>query len=622
MLDLETSVAQESLVDGSASGVAPPADSVPVVIDKDCLWVARHAKGWQFGEQGVIEAVVKAVEEGIDPKERCAVEFGAGDGVSLPLTSALVLGRPNWSALFIEADEKRAKRLSTLVPDNAFVLQERVEIDGEGSIDNRMALVGCPKNPALMVIDLDSVDYHIAASMKSRPGILCIETMDIMSPQNKAEPTVPSPDECGKLVGDWFGTQVQANAAAMDALIVPRGYKLVYRTRINSIYLRDDLVPLLRRTTVLIEGVPSLKRPEETGTVDEVYAPLTLNKVKAEDIQATLEEWCRVLKPSGTVRIVVPDIRGVLGEIQNEAANHIALQNVIRSSADGSGFTKESLSSLLFKSGFTAVSDFQPIPGDPTGENLLHITAKKRWYPKVESPRLCLILSQSLLAFTGHERSLMKLSQKLKFETEFSKGSFWDRDMTLATQAAMAKHNPDYLIFSDHDSVFEESDVITLLDAIQSDPTICAIGAVQPSRHHDQPLVLDPTLDYSGDMTRVRFQHFGLTIIRRQVFEEMPQPWFWSVPAQLPNGEWDWNGWTRSDADITFWRNMDLLGMKVYQHNKVNIGHICQCVKYVRDKGKGVQYVPIQNVWSGGKPKDAIFNASLYIPQKLKEGTS
>ena len=36
MLDLETSVAQESLVDGSASGVAPPADSVPVVIDKDC----------------------------------------------------------------------------------------------------------------------------------------------------------------------------------------------------------------------------------------------------------------------------------------------------------------------------------------------------------------------------------------------------------------------------------------------------------------------------------------------------------------------------------------------------------------------------------------------------------
>ncbi|MCF1193460.1 hypothetical protein LRR18_17860, partial [Mangrovimonas sp. AS39] len=97
-----------------------------------------------------------------------------------------------------------------------------------------------------------------------------------------------------------------------------------------------------------------------------------------------------------------------------------------------------------------------------------------------------------------------------------------------------------------YDSVFEESDVQTLLDTINSDPEMMAIGAVQMSRHNDEPLVHDQKVDYSGDVSRVKFQHFGLTIIRREVFDELEQPWFWSVPGKDHLGRWDWLTWARS----------------------------------------------------------------------------
>ncbi len=619
---------EKSLSDGPA-GVAPSPGPALQTIDNDCLWVARHASGWQFGEQGVIATIIEAVESGIPESDRHVVEFGAGDGIELPLTCGTILARPGWSGLLIEADEQRAKRLSALVPPNVWVMQERVEVSGDGTIDKRMAQIGCSANPGVMVIDIDSIDYYIAESMESRPGLLCIETLDIHSPANRAEPIVPPIEDCGKFIGDWFGTQMQANASAMDALIVPRGYKLVYRTRVNSIYLRDDLVPLLRRKIVTITPENAAKLPYGDLEVDEVYAPLTLNTVKGEDIAATLEEWVRVLKPNGTLRVCVPDIRGVLEDIGQEAANHLALQNVLRASAGGSGFTKESLSALMYRAGLTAITEYQPtMPGDPTGERLLNLVAKKRWFRKIEKPKVCLILSQNRLAFSGHERCLLKLSQKLNFETEMSTGAFWDKDMTFTIQGAIAKHDPDLFLFSDSDGIFEESDALTLMEAMQNDPQMAAIGAVQPSRHHDAPLVLDPTLSYEGDMTRVRFQHFGLMLIRREVFEEMPQPWFWSVPSQLPNGDWDWSGWTRSDADITFWRNMEMLGLRVYQHNRVNIGHLTLCVKYVRDdsprtqKIGGVQLVPIENYWKFGKPKNAVFVPSLYQTAPPKETTT
>lgn len=641
-----------SLSDGSA-GVAPtagPSDHTEVlkqIVDNDCLWVRRHASGWQFGEHGIIEAIINHLGNRIPEGDRWAVEFGAGDGGHVPVTVGPLAERPDWKQLLIEGDVQRAGALKLRSAKNAVVVNAFVATEGDNSIDSIMARSGCSPDPAVMVVDVDSIDYHIVKTMKSRPYILCVETMDIYNPVNTVEPYIPTIKECGEPSADLsFGGTKQANAVAVDTLMLEYGYKLVFRTRCNSMYVRGDIAPMVRKTCLNIgsgkfdlpghvsidikNGKDARKLDYPDNSVDEVYASHVLEHFGADETELVLKEWVRVLKPGGIIRIAVPDMRKAMAEVQKDDPinGHAHLQSVMFGSRTDEndrhqvGFVKETLQSKMYEAGIGFITEFKSFNDDCSNDPYsLNLEGVKRCFQKIENPKVCLILSQPRFTFTGHEKSLILLAQKLKFEVQESCGAFWDRDITIAIQLAIQKYDPDYFVFSDYDSVFEAEDVYTLMDAIQNDPQMASIGCVQMSRHNDEPLVFDKKVDYSGDISRVKFQHFGLTIIRREVFDELEQPWFWSVPGKGADGQWDWLTWARSDGDITFWRRMDMLGFRAHQHNKVCIGHIIQCVKYPRDKGRGVQFIPIENYWRHGKPKDATFNAELYKPKKPPETT-
>lgn len=243
----------------------------------------------------------------------------------------------------------------------------------------------------------------------------------------------------------------------------------------------------------------------------------------------------------------------------------------------------------------------------------------KRDWRKVENPKVSLILSQPRLCFTDHSDRLINLAARMKFNTFRSTGAFWDRDIECATMTAIHADHPDFLLYSDYDSVFNPDDVFKLLDVINNDPTIAAIGAVQMSRHDDRPLVFESDKDYSDTTTKVDYHHFGLTLIRRQVFEELPHPWFWSTPAVLPDGTVGWDNNFRSDADITFWRLLKTANMKVVQHNEVVIGHMVLCVKWPKDSGYGVQLQPIENYNRHGKPSNAKIAQDIYRKRMEEE---
>lgn len=626
----------------------PAAAGIGVItppFDPQCAWVATHQSGWQEGEQGVIEAVAAHLEPHLPEEARWCVEFGAGDGDGLPLTVRPLIDCEGWKSLLIEPARLSYRRLCGRVPKSAVVVQTAVTIDGEQSIDSLMALHGCPPNPAVMVVDVDSIEYHIVEAMKSRPAILCVETLDRNSPRQTDTVYIPSASECGTLIEDGFDTVLQANGAAFDVLLGNRGYVLVYRTRYNSIYVRGDMIPKLRKNKVNLgcgehnfpgyepvdirvngKDVRTLDYPDNSQ--DEVYASHVLEHLPATEVPAALAEWVRVLKPGGTLRIAVPDVQKVGAELAKggqDDAQLMYLMAVLYGSQNYDtnfhkwGYTEQMLRRAMNLAGLGSVRVWKPFIDDCSKNPYsLNLEGTKRWWPKVESPKVVLVLSQPRLAFSGHEQSLLKLAQKIRFETVFSHGAFWDRDMTISTQQAMLS-NPDFIFYSDYDSMFDEQDVLTLLDTINNDPTMAAIGAMQMSRHNDAPLVMDQTVDYTGDTSRVRFQHFGAMFIRPQVFEEMEQPWFWSVPGKTEDGKWDWQGWGRSDADITFWRNCDMLGFKVYQHNKVQIGHIVQSVKYPRPSGKGVLLTPIENVMRHGKPSAAGFKPEVYKKDKEAE---
>lgn len=454
-------------------------------IDKSYHWLALRGYGWQFGEQGILQSVLTVL--GLDSGK--VFECGAGDANQLPLTcQGLIL--EGWKSLLVEPNSSclsmlKARMAQFGIKNAAFssdvLCAAENKMDGGITIDelfNREHFY-----PDVAILDIDSYEWYILRDMEHKPKVLVVEHMDLAYP----EPidAVPPIGECGKPVHENTTILKQATWSQTKTLMESKGFTAVAKTRVNGVYVRNDLAPMV---------------------------------------------------------------------------------------AEG------------------------PI--------------KRKW-PKVETPRCTIILSQPRLGFTDHALRVANVCRELGYSVANSAGAFWDRDISLVTEGVIKEQQPDFLIYSDYDSVFSVDDVRKLVETINNDPEMGAIGAVQMSRHDDKPLVMDADTEYNKPISTVRYQHFGLTVIRRQVFEQIPQPWFWS----LPNLDGSWSAPNRSDADITFWRLLHEHQIKVCQHNEVVIGHMIVSVKWPSNRGVGVTIQPIENYNRYGKPKNAIFTPELY---KLK----
>lgn len=469
----------------------------------DIKWLKNYEGGWQFGEAGVIHAITKRVGHG----DKYAVEFGGGTSLTKLTVQRLV--NDGWNVLLIEADDNNHKSLTdeTKAFEHVKVLNQYIDPVGTFTLENTLKANNFP-TPDVLVIDVDNDDYYLLASCNNiKARILCIEHHDLNDPSvSKTKSHVPEGEVIGKKNDMQFYRQ--ANIVAIEDLAISMGYKRVWHSRVNSIFVLEEMYERLERV------------PDE-GTIPTRF-------------------------------------------------------------------------------------EF-----DATGK-------LRGWLP-IEEPKVSLILSQPRLCFTDHSDRLINLAARLKFNTFRSVGAFWDRDIEVTTKNAIMVDDPDFLLYSDYDSVFDPNDVMKLLDVIKRDPTISAIGAIQMSRHDDKPLVFEADKDYAKETTTVDFHHFGLTIIRRKLFDELPQPWFWCVPGVWPDGRCGWDAPGRSDADITFWRLLKNNNYKMVQHNEVVIGHMVLCVKWPKDSGSGVSLQPIENYNRHGKPATAKINQDIYRAKMLAD---
>jgi hypothetical protein len=201
-------------------------------VDWRWFWLTDHADGWQFGETGFLKAICDRI--GVDQ----AVEIGAGDGTdALPLTLGFLYERGVPTVLF-EKDEASRGKLKERYP--------LADVQGEWSFYNKnSAFISAG---SCVVVDVDSFDYLIAESLVMfrypiGPAVVCVEHYDLCAPDADGA-GLPPRWLIGKQLAEG-GFIIQAKKDDIAGMMSEHSYEMVGYSRVNSVYVRSDLVDAL-----------------------------------------------------------------------------------------------------------------------------------------------------------------------------------------------------------------------------------------------------------------------------------------------------------------------------------------------------------------------------------------
>lgn len=152
--------------------------------------------------------------------------------------------------------------------------------------------------------------------------------------------------------------------------------------------------------------------------------------------------------------------------------------------------------------------------------------------------------------------------------------ALWEKGLEEAIDTSLNRFDTDYMMFIDGDSLFTVQDAYRLVDLLDSHPDVHAIFPVQIHRGHGRPIVASGENDYTTELTKVTYGHFGLTVFRTSVFKRLKRtperPWFRSFPRKDGVNY----GPGSIDADIWFWMRLKEDGFTVCQANEISIGHM------------------------------------------------
>ena len=186
-------------------------------------WLCDHLDGWQFGDQGLIEAIITTLD-----LSGYFIEYGAGDGVSLPLTLQYRAECLPKKCFLIEIDDRRRELLRQQFP--------------EAIVQKSFCWSQCSgKDIAVVVIDIDSQDSVVMREMLTagvRPELLVVEHMDSHYPIGT---TLSAP------IPQWMlglklasGHAIQDTAETLHTIAGQYGYERVGFNRCNSYFVRGD----------------------------------------------------------------------------------------------------------------------------------------------------------------------------------------------------------------------------------------------------------------------------------------------------------------------------------------------------------------------------------------------
>ena len=580
---------------------------------------AEHARNIysQNGEDGIVAEIFRR----IGTTNKFCFEAGAADGRWMSNTRKLI--DEGWSAVLVESDPDRLEDLRKLESDKVTIAHRHITDEGPDSIDNVLKESGCPDDPDLGVIDVDGQDYYIFNSLiRVRPRVLIVEFAPEAAPNYIPERGGPG----------------QAGWEAMYVLGKSKGYHAVAYTRFNFIFVRfEDYAAAVAATDITLKlnlgggtgpelpgyEVVDRKNGSEVyplsypnGCADEVRASHVLEHLPHNTTLAAVEDWVRVLKPGGKLKIAVPDLNFIIGHLQ--AGNReLPLEGYLMGGQTDENdfhhavFTENKLRNIMYGLGLRRIrrwdSEIQDCASLPVSLNLegtkpANVTVKgveaMMSVPRYGATAAFECIGQSL-------RSAGNIPLRVAY------GAYWDEALTSAILQTLAEGKAEWILFIDFDSVFCADDVKELYRLATTTPGLDAVCPVQMGRSFNKALIVmkpDENGKYSDkvaadlfdqDLMEIQSGHFGCTLVRADAIRKMSKPWFIAKPSD--EGAWAGEGYI--SADVAFWRKFTAEGFKLFSANQVPIGHLQEQLLWA-DRNLGCVTQEISDYRKSGAPPE------------------
>lgn len=218
------------------------------------------------------------------------------------------------------------------------------------------------------------------------------------------------------------------------------------------------------------------------------------------------------------------------------------------------------------------------------------------------------VMSVPRLGFMDNFACAHRALTSLGIEVSKATGAFWGQCLTRIFEQVIAARNPEWLLVIDYDTIFQQSDVETMIRTLEAYPEIDALCPLQAHRKENRPLLtLPPGADgksapqvpistFWRDVTQLQTGHFGLTMIRADKLKALKKPWFYPTPDA--DGGW---GEGHEDDDSNFWLRWWDAHLSLFSANRVVIGHAELMIRWA-GADMNVIYQHPNEFWAAGKP--------------------
>ena len=191
----------------------------------------------QWGEDGVIQFLVSNLEI----RNQTFIEFGVEDFVES--NCRFLMMKDNWSGFVIDGSSKNIDRLKSSYFYWRYNLHCKTSFITSENINSLLDESGFDKEPGILSIDIDGVDYHVLVELENwRPSILIVEYNGIFGCARPV--SVPYDANFYRGRKHYSNLYYGANLPAFIHIAQKRGYALVGTNSAgsNAFFVRRDLL--------------------------------------------------------------------------------------------------------------------------------------------------------------------------------------------------------------------------------------------------------------------------------------------------------------------------------------------------------------------------------------------